>query len=62
MLITTAVKKMVDFYEGNIHDIDHFLKVWAFAKTIGEEEKLDQKTQEIHLLKSMYLRNRAVYG
>lgn len=55
MLITTAVKKMVDFYEGNIHDIDHFLKVWAFAKTIGEEEKLDQKIQEIHLLKSMYL-------
>ena len=47
MLVTTAIKKMVDFYEGNIHDINHFLKVWAFAKTIGEEEKLDPKTQEI---------------
>ena len=35
MLIATAIEKMIDFYEGNIHDIDHFLKVWALAKTIG---------------------------
>lgn len=47
MLVTTVIKKIVDFYEGNIHDIDHFLKVWAFAKTIGEEEKLDPETQKI---------------
>lgn len=38
---------MIDFYEGNIHDIDHFMKVWALAKTIGEEEGLDDQTQEI---------------
>ena len=31
MLITTAIEKMIDFYEGNIHDIDHFLKVWALG-------------------------------
>lgn len=47
MLITTAIGKMIDFYEGNIHDIDHFLKVWALAKTIGEAEGLNNKTQEI---------------
>lgn len=47
MLITTAIQKMIDFYEGNIHDIDHFLKVWALAKTIGEAEGLDDETQEI---------------
>ena len=47
MLIATAIEKMIDFYEGNIHDIDHFLKVWALAKTIGEAEGLDQKTQEL---------------
>ena len=47
MQVTTAIKKMIDFYEGNIHDIDHFMKVWALAKTIGEEEGLDDQTQEI---------------
>lgn len=47
MLISTAITKMIDFYEGNIHDIDHFLKVWALAKTIGEQEGLDNTTQEI---------------
>ena len=47
MKVTTAIKKMIDFYEGNIHDIDHFMKVWALAKTIGEAERLDKKTQEL---------------
>ena len=47
MQVTTAIKKMIDFYEGNIHDIDHFMKVWALAKTIGKEEGLDDQTQEI---------------
>ena len=26
---------------------DHFLKVWAFARNIGEAEGLDSETQEI---------------
>ena len=47
MLIATAIEKMIDFYKGNVHDIDHFLKVWAFAKTIGEAEGLDSETQEL---------------
>ena len=46
MKIAAAIEKMTDFYKGNIHDIYHFLKVWAFAKNIGEAEGLDQKTQE----------------
>ena len=46
MKIATAIEKMTDFYKGNIHDIYHFLKVWAFAKNIGEVEGLDPKTQE----------------
>lgn len=44
MIIAAATQKMMDFYTGNIHDIAHFLKVWALAKTIGELEKLDQHT------------------
>lgn len=47
MIIALATQKMIDFYKGSIHDIDHFLKVWAMAKTIGELEKLDEHTQEV---------------
>ena len=38
-------KKMIEFYSGNLHDINHFLKVYAYAKTIGECEGLDELTQ-----------------
>ena len=47
MLVASATQKMIEFYQGNLHDIAHFLKVWAFAKTIGELESLDSHTQEI---------------
>ena len=47
MLIASATEKMIDFYKGNLHDIDHFLKVWALAKTIGESEGLDAHTQQV---------------
>lgn len=29
------------------HDVNHFMKVWGFAKTIGELEQLDERTQYI---------------
>lgn len=47
MLIASAIQKMIDFSDGNLHDIDHFLKVWSLAKTIGELEQLDTHTQTI---------------
>ncbi len=47
MIITSAVEKMIEFYEGNLHDIAHFMKVWAFAETIGKQEKLDAHTQQV---------------
>ena len=47
MIVAAATQKMIDFYKGNIHDIDHFLKVWAMAKTIGELEALEPHTQEV---------------
>ena len=34
--VAAATRKMIGFYHGNKHDIAHFLKVWALAKTIGE--------------------------
>ena len=47
MLIASATQKMIEFYQGSCHDINHFLKVWAFAKTIGELEGLDSHTQTV---------------
>ena len=43
--VAAATRKMIEFYHGNRHDIAHFLKVWALAKTIGELEGLDGATQ-----------------
>jgi HD superfamily phosphodiesterase len=37
--------RMVLYSNGNVHDIDHFLKVYAFAKIIGECEKIDEREQ-----------------
>ena len=47
MIVSAAIQRMIGFYRGNCHDINHFLKVWAMAKTIGELEGLDRHTQEV---------------
>ena len=47
MLTASVMEKMIACSKGNLHDIDHFLKVWALAKTIGEQEGLDAHTQEL---------------
>ena len=47
MIVSTAIQKMIEFYKGNRHDVNHFLKVWSMAKTIGELEGLDRHTQEV---------------
>lgn len=47
MTISQIIEKMIAFSEGNIHDIDHFIRVWTYAKTIGELESLDANTQYI---------------
>ena len=45
MTIAQLTKKMIAFSKGDIHDIEHFMKVWGYAKTIGELEGLDEDTQ-----------------
>jgi HD superfamily phosphodiesterase len=30
------MQKMIEYSNGNLHDINHFIKVWAYAKTIAE--------------------------
>ena len=54
MKIATAIEKMTDFYKGNIHDIYHFLKVWAFARLIAWEEKLPEDEREIVELAAVF--------
>jgi pyruvate formate lyase activating enzyme len=39
------IRDMVAFYKGNTHDIHHFLKVYAYARTIGGLTGLDSETQ-----------------
>lgn len=47
MTVAELTKKMVEYSDGNLHDIAHFLKVYAYAKTIGQCEGLDDGTQKI---------------
>ena len=46
-LAAEIAAKMIEYSEGNLHDINHFMKVWGYAKTIGELEGLDERTQLI---------------
>ena len=46
MNISQIMEKMIVFSNGNLHDMNHFMCVWTYAKTIGELEGLDRKTQE----------------
>ena len=43
LTIPQLTEKMIAFSAGNTADIHHFLCVWAYAKTIGEAEGLDEK-------------------
>ena len=47
MKIAEFMEKMIVFSKENMHDIDHFMKVWAYAKTIGELENIGDETQYI---------------
>ena len=47
MRIEEIMKKMMDYAGGNHQDINHFMKVHSFARTIGLLEGLDEQTQYI---------------
>jgi uncharacterized protein len=44
MTTTEIMEKMIVQAEGNVHDVNHFLKVHAFARLIGLREGLDAPT------------------
>ena len=41
MTVLETAKKMIDYSHGNLHDINHFMKVYAYAKMIADGEQLD---------------------
>ena len=47
MTISQIMEKMIAFSDGNLHDIDHYIRVWTYAKLIGEQEGLDPEKQFI---------------
>jgi len=47
MSIAALLEAMIAYSERNIHDIDHLIRVWTYARTIGELEGLDGDTQFI---------------
>ena len=47
MNITKAISAMTEYFSSDAKRVGHFLKVYAFSKTIGEVEKLSAENQEI---------------
>lgn len=47
MTIGSVITAMIETLQGNLHEIEHMLKVYGYAKAIGEEENLDVATQRI---------------
>ncbi|MPW27241.1 HD domain-containing protein [Alkalibaculum sp. M08DMB] len=44
--ISELISNMIVYYAGDVKRINHFLKVYSFAKAIGENERLDNIKQE----------------
>ena len=42
-----VVSAMIDFYAGDIQRINHFLKVYALAKSIGECEGFPEEARQV---------------
>ncbi len=38
MTVAEIMNKMIAYSDGNLHDINHFMKVWGYARTIAEME------------------------
>lgn len=47
MKTAAVIEKMIKCSEGNVRDISHFMKVWGFARILGELEVLEPEEQEL---------------
>ena len=46
MTVNEILMKMITQANGNTRDVAHFLKVYSYARLIGEQEHLDERTQK----------------
>ncbi len=46
MNVSEIMVKMIEYSKGNLHDINHFLKVYAYARTIAECEQVSSGVKE----------------
>ena len=44
---SVLINEMIKYYASDVRRINHFMKVYSFAKTIGEMEKVDCLNQEV---------------
>ena len=44
---SVLINEMIKYYASDVKRINHFMKVYSFAKTIGEMEKVDCLNQEV---------------
>jgi HD superfamily phosphodiesterase len=44
---STIINEMIRYYAKDPRRVNHFLKVFSFAKSIGELEKLNGETQDV---------------
>lgn len=47
MLIHEVTRQMIDYFDGDVHRVNHALKVFGFASAIAGLEKLDSPQCEI---------------
>ena len=47
MTVAEIMQKMLEYPPNTPHDIRHLMKVWGFARTIGQLEGLDDETQRV---------------
>ena len=45
MILSRLLSRMTAYSNGNFHDINHFLKVWAYARAIGLQEQPPPEVQ-----------------
>lgn len=45
MSVGDVIAAMIDYLHGELHEVEHLLKVYGYAKAIGEGEGLDPNTQ-----------------
>lgn len=47
MTISEIMRRMIALPDNTVHDVEHLLKVWGYARTIGELEGLDARALRV---------------